>query len=42
MIIDFDKLGVDYWTGGNDIEKEGSFNWIGFYYLFVFMNWMIG
>lgn len=42
MITDSDKSGADYWTGGNDIEKEGSFNWIGSHHPFAFTNWMTG
>ncbi|XP_065945379.1 CD209 antigen-like protein C isoform X2 [Magallana gigas] len=34
--------GADYWTGGNDIEKERSFNWIGSHHPFAFTNWMTG
>ena len=41
LIADNDKIAADYWTGGNDIEKEGSFKWLATDQPFVYTNWMI-
>ncbi|XP_078329714.1 C-type lectin mosGCTL-1-like [Crassostrea virginica] len=38
---DNDKIAADYWTGGNDIEKEGSFKWLATDQHFVYTYWMI-
>lgn len=42
IYIDADKTAADYWTGGNDIESEGNFKWIGSEQPFTYTNWMTG
>ncbi|XP_062605099.1 perlucin-like [Saccostrea cucullata] len=39
---DNDKIAADYWIGGNDIEAEGQFKWIGSEQPFTFTYWMTG
>ncbi|XP_061166262.1 perlucin-like [Saccostrea echinata] len=39
---DNDKVAADYWIGGNDIESEGNFKWIGSEQPFTFTYWMSG
>ncbi|XP_062599411.1 hepatic lectin-like [Saccostrea cucullata] len=39
---DSDKTTVRYWTGGNDIESEGNYYWIGTDQRLVYTNWNPG